>query len=94
MNLFMKQKRTYRRREETCGCQGGEGVGEGSMEFGISRCKPLYMGRINNKVLLLASTRNCTQYPMINHNGKKYKKECMYMCNHPFAVKVEMTTTW
>ena len=27
MNLFMKQ--THRRREQTCGCQGGMEVGEG-----------------------------------------------------------------
>ena len=24
MNLSMKQKTTHRRREQTCGCQGGE----------------------------------------------------------------------
>ena len=29
MNLSMKQKQTHRYREQTCGCQGGEGVGEG-----------------------------------------------------------------
>ena len=23
---------------------------------------------------------NCIQYPMINHNGKKYEKECIYTC--------------
>ena len=29
MNLSTKQKRTHRYREQTCGCQGGGGVGEG-----------------------------------------------------------------
>ena len=29
MNLSMKQKQTHRHREQTCGCQGEEGVGEG-----------------------------------------------------------------
>ena len=29
MNLPKKQKPTPRQREQTCGCQGGEGVGEG-----------------------------------------------------------------
>ena len=29
MNLSMKQKQTHRHREQTCGCQGGEGVREG-----------------------------------------------------------------
>ena len=25
MNLFTEQKQTHRHREQTCGCQGGEG---------------------------------------------------------------------
>ena len=29
MDLSMKQKQTHRHREQTCGCQGGWGVGEG-----------------------------------------------------------------
>ena len=26
------------------------------------------------------STENYIQYPVINHNGKEYEKEYMYMC--------------
>ena len=52
----------------------GEGVGRGmEWEFGISRCKLLYIDWINNKVLLY-STENYVQHPMIKHNGKEYKK--------------------
>ena len=53
----------------------GEG-GEGGMdwEFGVSRCKLLYIEQISNKVLLY-NTGNYIQYPVINHNGKEYKKE-------------------
>ena len=29
VNLSVKQKQTHRHREQTCGCQGGESVGEG-----------------------------------------------------------------
>ena len=29
MNLSMEQKQTHRYREQTCGCQGGRGLGEG-----------------------------------------------------------------
>ena len=60
----------------------GEGFGGGmEWEVGASRCKLLYMEWINNKVLL-CSTENCIQYPMINHNGKEYfKKECIYTYN-------------
>ena len=50
----------------------GEGGGGGmESEIGVSRCKLLYMEWINNKVLLY-STQNYIQYPMINLNGKEY----------------------
>ena len=29
MNLSTKQRQSHRHREQTCGCQGGGGVGEG-----------------------------------------------------------------
>ena len=50
-------------------------VGGGKMEseFEVSRCKLLYIEWINNKVLLYG-TGNYIQYPVINHNGKIYKK--------------------
>ena len=52
-----------------------EGGGGGmDWEFGISGCKLLYVEWINNKVLLY-STGNYTQYPMINHNRKEYEKK-------------------
>ena len=47
------------------------GVGKGGMEgeVMVSRFKLLYMEWINNKVIL-HSTENYIQYPMLNHNGK------------------------
>ena len=39
-------------------------------EFGINRCKLLYVGWINNKVLLY-NTANYIQSPGGNHNGKE-----------------------
>ena len=94
MNLYTKQKQTHRHSKQTCGCQGGEEVGVGGMdrEFGVSRCKLLYIGWINNKVLLY-STRNYIQYPVINHNGKEYKKECIYMDNWSLFCTAEINTT-
>ena len=59
-----KKKQRHRSREQTCGGQGGEV----EWEVGVSRCKLLYMEWINNKVLLY-STRNHIQYPVINHHG-------------------------
>ena len=49
----------------------GQEVGGGmEWEVGISRCKLLYIEWINNKVLL-CSTGNYIQHPMINRNGKE-----------------------
>ena len=55
-------------------------MGGGGMdwEFGISRCKLLYIEWINNKVVLY-STGNYMQYPVINPNGKEYEKECIHI---------------
>ena len=52
----------------------GRGVEWG---FGVSRCQLWYWGWINNKVLLY-STGNYIQYPVINHNGREYEKEYIY----------------
>ena len=56
---------------------GGEGGGM-EREVGVSRYKLLYTGWINYKVLLY-STGNYIQYPVINHDGKEYEKR-MYIC--------------
>ena len=50
------------------GSRGGK-----EWEFGISRGKLLYIGWINNKILLY-STGNNIQYPVTNRNGKEYEK--------------------
>ena len=57
----------------------GEG-GDGGMDWeaGVSRCKLLYMEWVNNKVPLY-STGNYIQHPVINQNGKEYKKVCIYI---------------
>ena len=53
--------------------------GLGSDGFGANRYKLLHIEWINNKVILY-STENYIQYPIINHHGKEYEKE-MCMCN-------------
>ena len=53
-----------------------EGLGGLEWEVGVSRCKLLCIEWINNKVLLY-STENYIQYPMINHNEKEYFKKRM-----------------
>ena len=50
----------------------GEGVGwTGSL--GVSRCKRLHLEWISNEVLLY-STGNCIQSPVIEHDGKYMRK--------------------
>ena len=75
MNLSTKQKQTHRCREQTCGCQDVGGVVRGGKdwEFGISRGKLLYIGWINNKVLLY-STGNYIQYPVTTIMEENMKK--------------------
>ena len=80
MNLSMKQKQINRHRTDLWlpkARGGGRGM---DWEFVVSRCKLLYRKWINNKVLLY-SIGDYIQYPVINHNGKEYEKECVYMYN-------------
>ncbi len=70
--------------------KGGEGK---DWESEISRCKLLHIGWINNKILLY-STGNYIQYPVINHNGKEYKKEYMCTCiTDSLGCTAEVNTT-
>ena len=76
MNLSMKQKQTHRHGEQTCG-YNSKGTGRGmEWEVGVSRSKLLYMEEINK--ILLYSTENYIQCPMINHNEKKLKTVHIY----------------
>ena len=70
-----KKKILNGHRKQTCGCQGGGGGGEMEWEVGVSRCKLLYIGRINNKVLL-HSTGNYMQYPIRTIVEKIFLCDC------------------
>ena len=65
------------------GIRGGAGR---DWEFGVDRCKLLHREWMNNKVLLysifnIAYPGKHIQSPGINHSGKEYEKECIYVCN-------------
>ena len=66
------------------GRSGGGGV---DCEFGISRCKLLNTKLINSKVLL-CSTGNCIQYPVINLNGKEYENIYIYVSLSHFIAEI------
>ena len=53
--------------------------------MGFRRVKPFPLGLVKrlikrqqsvNNTVLLYSTRNCIQHPVMNYNGKDYEKEC------------------
>ena len=58
--------------------KGERGRERKDWELGINRRKLLYIGWINNKVLLY-NTGNYIQYAVINHNGKEFEKEYIYI---------------
>ena len=71
--------------------KGGLGGGK-DWEFGIDRCKLLYIEWINKA--LLYSIGNYIQYSVINHNGKEYIKKNVYICTtESLCCTVEINTT-
>ena len=50
-------------------------------DFGISRCKLIYIEQVNNKVLLYSSG-NYIQYPVLNHNRREYEKVYINIDTH------------
>ena len=64
-----RQKQIHRHREQTCSCLRKEDGGGKEWEFGVNRCKRLYMEWINNKALP-NSTGNYIQYSLISHIEK------------------------
>ena len=88
MNLFTKQKQTHRHRKQTYGYKRKQWGGI-NWEYGINRYTPLYIKQVSNKDLLY-STGNYIQSPVINHNGKKYEKDYIYVGLSHFAVQQKL----
>ena len=78
--IYETETDSQAQRTDLCLSRGRVGWGGMDWEFGVSRCKLLHIKWINNKVLLY-STDNYIQYSVINHNGKEYEKEYIYMYN-------------
>ena len=92
MTLSMKQKYTHSHTEQSCGCQGGSGVGTGmDWKVGVSRCKLLHIEWINK--VLPYITGNYIQYPMINHNAKECKKRTCICITESLCCTVEIIKT-
>ena len=52
---FYRTETDSRHREQTCGCQGGEGGSGIDWEFGVSRCKLLHLEWLSNEFLLYST---------------------------------------
>ena len=78
INLFTKQKKTHRLREQTYGCWG-KGWGEGRVrEFGNNMYILLYLKWMTNKALLY-STGNFTQYYLAAWMGGEFGGEWIHV---------------
>ena len=89
-NLCAKQKQTHRHRDQTCRCPGrGGGWGREGWEFGISRCKLVYIPILRDGPAY--STGSDIQHPLINHNGKH--KRMPIWPNHSSA-QHKLTQPW
>ena len=69
MNLSIKWKQIRKHREQTYGCHGGWGKSGMDWEFGVKKCKVLYLECKSNEILLY-STRNYIQSLRIDHDGR------------------------
>ena len=67
--------------EQTCGCPGERGLGRDGLGVGINRCKVLYIGWINHKVLLY-NTGHYIQYCVLSHNREEYIYIYIYIYTH------------
>ena len=79
--MHSEQKQTHRQRKQTHGYQRGKAGWRGGInwEFGIQTIVYTnHLYKINNKVLP-CRTENCSQYLVINYNGKEPEKEYIYI---------------
>ena len=59
---------------------GGRGWGGGRDSMGVwDQQKQTFACRMDKNKMLLYSTGNSIQHPVINHNRKEYEKECIYI---------------
>ena len=77
MNLFTKQKQIHRHRKKIMITEGERGSG---VKLGIwDQQKQITIYKTYKKAILPNSTGNHIQYLVINHNGKEYEQESIYV---------------
>ena len=89
MNIPTKHKQIHRQRTDLW-LPRGRAEEEGRIgSLGLADANLYYIGWINNKILLY-STENYIQHPVINHNRKAYEK--IYI-TESLCYTAEMNTT-
>ena len=76
MTLSTKQKQPHRHRDQTCGCLGGQG---GGRLGGWGWWMQTIIFRMDKQQGPTVLHRELYSIYVINHNGKEYEKECIYM---------------
>ena len=80
--IYICNRNRFRDIEKRLVIAKGRGLEEGwSGRLGLAEISSYIKKLINNNNILMYSIENYIQYLMINHNGKEYKKECIYMYN-------------
>lgn len=87
----------FETRQETGGCQGEEGLGEGWVgSLGLADADWVYTERVNK--ILQYSAESCIQYSVINRNGKNVVHTYVYIteslwCKQKLTLSMNCTST-
>ena len=79
MNLPTKQKWTHRHREQTCGCQRGNGREWDEWEFGVNTCKLLHLQWISNEVQLYSTGNYILSLGLNMVEDNMRKRVCVFI---------------
>ena len=91
INLSIKEKQMHRYREHTSLPQARGDGGGIDWEFGVNRCELLYVGWINNKILL--QHRELYPIPWIKHIEKNMRKNVYIFITECFVFIVLLLYT-
>ena len=71
--IYKTEKDSQTQKEQTCGCQGGERWGRDRLGVWGQQMQAITY-RMDEQQGLTIQHRELYSIPMINHNGKEYKK--------------------
>ena len=87
---YNTDKLIYKSETDCCGCQGG-GWGREGLRVWDQQLQTIIYRMDKHQRPIVYSTCIYIQYPMINHSGKEYEKECI---NESLCCTAEINITW